>query len=92
MKSKRDIYIAMENDLNFTEPRAKEAFEYIFDKIGEYLSEGEKVQLRGFGNFEVRIRAERKGRNPQTGEAIIIKSIKAPVFKSGTALKELVNR
>lgn len=92
MKSKRDIYIAMKNDLNFTEPRAKEAFEYIFDKIGEYLSEGEKVQLRGFGNFEVRIRAERKGRNPQTGEAIIIQSIKAPVFKSGTALKELVNK
>ena len=40
MKSKRDIYIAMKNDLNFTEPRAKEAFEYIFDKIGEYLSKG----------------------------------------------------
>jgi DNA-binding protein HU len=92
MKSKRDIYISMSSDLNFTEPRAKEAVEYIFDKIGEYLSKGEKVQLRGIGNFEVRIRAERKGRNPQTGEAIIIKSSKAPVFKSGTALKELVNK
>ena len=92
MKTKRVIYISMSSDLNFTEPRAKEAVEYIFDKIGEYLSEGEKVQLRGFGNFEVRIRAERKGRNPQTGESIIIQSIKAPVFKSGTALKELVNR
>lgn len=92
MKSKRDIYISMSSELNFTEPRAKEAVEYIFDKIGEYLSKGEKVQLRGIGNFEVRIRVERKGRNPQTGEAIIIKSIKAPVFKSGTALKELVNR
>lgn len=92
MKSKRDIYISMSSELNFTEPRAKEAVEYIFDKIGEYLSKGEKVQLRGFGNFEVRIRAERKGRNPQTGETIVIKSNKAPVFKSGTVLKELVNK
>lgn len=91
MKSKRDIYISMSSDLNFTKYRSKEAVDYIFDKIGEYLSEGEKVQLRGFGNFEVRERAEHKGRNPQTGKTIIIKSIKAPVFKSGTALKELVN-
>lgn len=91
MKSKRDIYISMSSDLNFTKYRSKEAVDYIFDKIGEYLSEGEKVQLRGFGNFEVRNRSERKGRNPQTGKAIVIKSIKAPVFKSGTALKELVN-
>ena len=52
----------------------------------------EKIQFRGFGNFEVRERAERKGRNPQTGETIKINASKAPVFKAGTALKELVNK
>lgn len=92
MKTKRDIYMSMATDLNFTKDRSREAVGYVFDKITEYLSEGEKIQFLGFGNFEVRERAERKGRNPQTGEAIKIKASKAPVFKAGTALKELVNK
>ena len=92
MKSKRDIYKSMAKELGYSNERSKEAVEYIFDKIAEFLSEGEKVQLLGFGNFEVRGRAERKGRNPQTGKELTIKAKKAPVFKSGTALKELVNK
>ena len=79
-------------NLGYSNERSKEAVEYIFDKISEFLAEGEKVQLIGFGNFEVRGRAERKGRNPQTGKSIIIKAKKVPAFKSGTALKELVNK
>ena len=92
MKSKRDIYKSMAKELGYSNVRSKEAVEYIFDKISEFLAEGEKVQLVGFGNFEVRGRAERKGRNPQTGKSIMIKAKKVPVFKSGTALKELVNK
>lgn len=92
MKSKRDIYKSMAKKLGYSNVRSKEAVEYIFDKISEFLSNGEKVQLLGFGNFEVRERAERKGRNPQTGKELTIKAKKAPVFKSGTALKELVNK
>ena len=92
MKSKRDIYKSMAKNLGYSNERSKEAVEYIFDKISEFLAEGEKVQLIGFGNFEVRGRAERKGRNPQTGKELTIKAKKAPVFKSGTALKELVNK
>lgn len=92
MKSKRDIYKSMAKNLGYSNERSKEAVEYIFDKISEFLAEGEKVQLIGFGNFEVRGRAERKGRNPQTGKSIIIKAKKVPAFKSGTALKELVNK
>lgn len=92
MKSKRDIYKSMAKELGYSNVRSKEAVEYIFDKISEFLADGEKVQLLGFGNFEVRERAERKGRNPQTGKELTIKAKKAPVFKSGTALKELVNR
>ena len=82
----------MAKNLGYSNERSKEAVEYIFDKISEFLAEGEKVQLIGFGNFEVRGRAERKGRNPQTGKELTIKAKKAPVFKSGTALKELVNK
>ena len=92
MKSKRDICKSMAKALGYSNERSKEAVEYIFDKIAEFLSEGEKVQLLGFGNFEVRGRAERKGRNPQTGKSIMIKAKKVPAFKSGTALKELVNK
>ena len=55
------------------------------------LVEGDKVQLVGFGSFEVRKRAARKGRNPQTKEEIKIPASKAPVFKAGKALKDLVN-
>ena len=82
----------MAKELGYSNVRSKEAVEYIFDKISEFLADGEKVQLLGFGNFEVRERAERKGRNPQTGKTITIKAKKAPVFKSGTALKQLVNK
>ena len=89
MKSKRDIYKSMAKKLGYSNERSKEAVDYVFDKISEFLADGEKV---GFGNFEVRERAERKGRNPQTGESIMLKAKKAPVFKSGTALKELVNK
>ena len=92
MKSERDIYKSMTKKLGYSNVRSKEAVEYIFDKISEFLADGEKVQLLGFGNFEVRERAERKGRNPQTGKELTIKAKKAPVFKSGTALKELVNK
>lgn len=92
MKSKRDIYKSMAKELGYSNVRSKEAVEYIFDKISEFLADGEKVQLLGFGNFEVRERAERKGRNPQTGKELTIKAKKAPVFKSGTALKQLVNK
>ena len=62
------------------------------DTITEALVEGDKVQLVGFGSFEVRKRAARKGRNPQTKEEIKIPASKAPVFKAGKALKDLVNK
>ena len=56
------------------------------------LQKGEKVQLVGFGTFEVRERAKRKGRNPQTGEEIVIPASKAHVFKAGKNLKDNVNK
>ncbi|WP_286170842.1 HU family DNA-binding protein [Bacillus sp. NTK071] len=62
----------------------------LMDTIAEALAKGEKVQLVGFGNFEVRERSARKGRNPQTGEEILIQASKTPAFKPGKALKEKV--
>ena len=62
------------------------------DVVTGALVEGDKVQLVGFGSFEVRKRAARKGRNPQTKEEIRIPASKAPVFKAGKALKDLVNK
>ena len=62
------------------------------DVVTETLVKGDKVQLVGFGSFEVRKRAARKGRNPQTKEEIKIPASKAPVFKAGKALKDLVNK
>ena len=62
------------------------------DVVKEALKKGEKIQLVGFGSFEVRKRAARKGRNPQTKEEIKIPASKAPVFKAGKALKDLVNK
>ncbi|MBD8497628.1 MULTISPECIES: HU family DNA-binding protein [Paenibacillus] len=60
----------------------------VFEAISTALQEGDKVQLVGFGNFEVRERSARKGRNPQTGEEIEIPASKIPAFKPGKALKE----
>ena len=62
------------------------------EAVTESLKKGDKVQLVGFGSFEVRKRAARKGRNPQTKEEIKIPASKAPVFKAGKALKDLVNK
>ncbi|MCM3358812.1 MULTISPECIES: HU family DNA-binding protein [unclassified Psychrobacillus] len=69
---------------------ATKAVEAVFESIQTALADGEKVQLIGFGNFEVRERAARKGRNPQTGKEIDIAASKVPAFKPGKALKDAV--
>ncbi|MBQ2836154.1 MAG: HU family DNA-binding protein [Clostridia bacterium] len=72
--------------------KASEALVNAFTEVvSDALKGGDKVQLVGFGSFEVRKRAARKGRNPQTKEEIKIPASKAPVFKAGKALKDLVN-
>ena len=69
---------------------ATRAVDAVFSSIQASLAKGEKVQLIGFGNFEVRNRAARKGRNPQTGAEIQIPASKVPAFKPGKALKDAV--
>jgi len=70
---------------------AEKAVNAVFATIEEALAKGDKVQLVGFGTFEVRERAARTGRNPQTGEEIQIAASRVPAFRAGKALKDSVN-
>ena len=83
--------IAADNPEKLTQKKAKEVVNILMDTIKESLSKGEKVQLVGFGSWQVKERAARKGRNPQTGEAIDIAAKKVVKFKAGKNLAEAVN-
>ncbi|MFT9847557.1 HU family DNA-binding protein [Aneurinibacillus sp. REN35] len=86
--NKTELITKVSEVAELTKKDATKAVDAVFDAITEALKDGEKVQLIGFGNFEVRERAARKGRNPQTGEEIEIAASKVPAFKPGKALKE----
>ena len=90
MANKQDLIAKVAEATGLTKKDATASVNAVFDTVKDYLAEGEKVQLIGFGNFEVRERAARQGRNPQTGEAISIAASKVPAFKAGKALKEAV--
>ena len=70
---------------------SEKALKAFIDVVTEQLKAGEKVQLVGFGTFEVSERAAREGRNPQTGKTMKIEACKAPKFKAGKALKDAIN-
>ncbi|MCF3941646.1 HU family DNA-binding protein [Oceanobacillus alkalisoli] len=88
--NKTDLINAVAEQTELSKKDATKAVEAVFDTVMDSLKQGEKVQLIGFGNFEVRDRAARKGRNPQTGEEIEIPASKVPAFKPGKALKDAV--
>ncbi len=90
--NKSDLIAAMAAKTGETKKCAEASLDAFVSAVTESLKKGEKVQLVGFGSFEVRKRAARKGRNPQTKEEIKIPASKAPVFKAGKALKEVVNK
>jgi DNA-binding protein HU-beta len=87
---KAELIEAVASKSELTKQDAKKAVEVLFETISTTLVKGEKVQLIGFGTFEVRERAERTGRNPQTGEEMTIPATKVPAFKAGKELKEAV--
>lgn len=91
MMNKAELIEQVAEKTGKTKKEASIAVDSVFQTIAEALQEGEKVTLIGFGNFEVRERAARKGRNPQTGEEIQIKASKVPAFKPGKQLKDAVN-
>jgi len=88
--NKTELVNAVATSAELSKKDATKAVDATFDAILEALKAEDKVQLIGFGNFEVRERAARKGRNPQTGEEIEIAASKVPAFKPGKALKDAV--
>lgn len=89
--NKTELVAAIAAKTELTKKDAEKALKAFTDVVAEELKKGEKIQLVGFGTFEVAERAERQGRNPKTGEAITIPASKSPKFKAGKALKDIVN-
>ncbi|WP_423245976.1 HU family DNA-binding protein [Periweissella cryptocerci] len=90
MANKQDLIDQVASATGLTKKDSSAAVDAVFNSIQDSLAKGEKVQLIGFGNFEVRERAARKGRNPQTGAEIEIAASVVPAFKPGKALKDAV--
>jgi DNA-binding protein HU-beta len=86
--NKSDLITNVSEATELSKKDVTKAVDAVFEAISEALQSGDKVQLVGFGNFEVRERSARKGRNPQTGEEIEIPASKIPAFKPGKALKD----
>lgn len=89
--NKQELVSSVAEKSGLTKKDSEKAVNAVFASVEEALAKGEKVQLVGFGTFEVRERAARKGRNPQTGAEIEIAAAKVPAFKAGKALKDSVS-
>ncbi|MCI9052965.1 MAG: HU family DNA-binding protein [Lachnospiraceae bacterium] len=89
--NKTELIAAIAEQAELSKKDAEKALKAFTDIVTEELKKGEKIQLVGFGTFEVTERAAREGRNPQTNEPMSIPASKAPKFKAGKALKDAVN-
>ena len=89
--NKTELVAAIADETSLTKKDAEAALKAFTDIVERELKAGEKVQLVGFGTFEVSERAAREGRNPQTNETMTIPASKAPKFKAGKALKDALN-
>lgn len=89
--NKTELVAAIAEQAEISKKDAEKALKAFTDVVAEELKKGEKIQLVGFGTFEVSERAAREGRNPQTGEAMTIATSKTPKFKAGKALKDSIN-
>ena len=89
--NKTELVAAMAKDTNLSKKDVEAVLKSFIDVVTDELKKGEKIQLVGFGTFEVSTRAAREGRNPQTGETMTIEASKSPKFEAGKALKDVVN-
>lgn len=89
--NKTELVAAIAEQAEISKKDAEKALKAFTDVVAEELKKGEKIQLVGFGTFEVSERAAREGRNPKTGEAMTIAASKTPKFKAGKALKDSIN-
>ena len=88
--TKSDIVEDLNNEIGLNKREAKELVDMLFNDIKNLLSEGHEVKLSGFGNFQLRDKSPRPGRNPRTGEDVEIQARRVVTFKSGQKLKESV--
>ena len=89
--NKTELVAAIAESAEISKKDSEKALKAFVDVVKEQLKKGDKVQLVGFGTFEVSERAAREGRNPQTGKTMKIAACKAPKFKAGKALKDALN-
>ena len=89
--NKTELIAAVANEAEITKKDAEKAVKAVFSVISDSLTKGDKVQIIGFGTFEVRQRKAREGRNPRNNKPIQIEASKTPAFKAGKQLKDLVN-
>ena len=89
--NKTELIAAVAEKAGLSKKDAEKALKAFTDVVADELVKGEKVQLVGFGTFEVSERAAREGRNPKSGEPMKIEASRSPKFKAGKALKDLVN-
>jgi len=90
--NKAELVAAIAEKTDLSKKDSEKALKAFIDVVTEELTKGEKIQLVGFGTFEVAERSAREGRNPQTGATMNIPASKAPKFKAGKALKDAVNK
>ena len=90
--NKTELIAAVAAQAEISKKDAEKAVKAFTDAVAEELAKGGKVQLVGFGNFEVSERPAREGRNPRTGETMTIAASKTPKFKPGKALKDEINK
>lgn len=89
--NKAELVTAIAERTELSKKDSEKALKAFIDVVTDELKKGEKIQLVGFGTFEVTERAAREGRNPQTGKTMTIAASKAPKFKAGKALKDVIN-
>ena len=89
--NKTELIAAVANEAEITKKDAEKAVKAVFSVISDSLTKGDKVQIIGFGTFELRQRKAREGRNTRNNEPIQIEASKTPAFKAGKQLKDLVN-
>jgi len=90
--TKKEIVRSISEKLNLTQLKTKDVVQNVFDCIAETLVAEERIELRNFGVFEVRKRAARKARNPQTGDEVLVKEKYVVVFKAGKAMEDALQK
>lgn len=89
--TKAELVEKVAEDIKLTKKQTEAIVNILFSSITEALSQGDKVELRGFGSFRIRDRNPREGRNPKTGDTVHIPAKKVPFFKAGKELREMVD-